>query len=268
MLECEWFVDCTEQETQFFSDGEDRTHLYIDTPTARLIRSRIKGATQPELVKGPPGVGKSAAIEYTVASDSRFRFVRITPARASVKAFLECVGAAFHIPVVSKSLKDSEADLLAGLRFRHGCRLIIDEAQNLQLDALRTALNLYEESGIPIVAVGNSQVLKRQRAHGAVFDQLTDRFGPPLEIKGITRGDVHAFGTAHGVEGEDAYELLIRYGLEAQSLRQVLRLLTPAGELAGEGRPIRFKHLKDALAPLCGPTAARRLIKQPQVKAA
>ena len=242
---------------------------YIDTPTSRIIRARIEQADRPELIKGPPGIGKSATIEHIVATNPHFRFVRITPSRASLKAFFECVGDAFMIRVVARSLKECEDSLWHGLLRRPDCRLIIDEAQNLNLDAMRSALALFDERQIPVIAVGNSAVLKRtQRRLYAAFDQLADRFGPPLEFTGITRDDVIAFGIAHDVEGKDAYDVLTRYGLEAQSFRQLVRLLEPARELAGSGRPIRFQHLKDALGLLCGPTAARRLIKQPDVKVA
>ncbi|MCP5074143.1 MAG: ATP-binding protein [Rhodobacteraceae bacterium] len=240
---------------------------HVDCPTGKLIYSTIREAVDRGeclTIIGPPGCGKSMAVKFAVSIDCNLRYVTATPASAGMKAFLWQVHGAFGVDSMRHSISGLQDNLwvaLREIRREASVALIVDEAQNLDLKTLRTALFLHDEAGLLVILVGNSSVLKKTKTKDAAFDQLADRQGEPLRIPGITRGDIEAFGVLHNVEGVDAYALLVRYGLEEQSFRGVMRLLKSARSLAGSAGSIRHSHLKSALARMLGPAASKRLIK-------
>ncbi|MEM7428015.1 MAG: ATP-binding protein [Pseudomonadota bacterium] len=245
---------------------------HVDCPTSRLIESFILEAIELEecrTIIGPPGCGKSATAKRVVSENRHIRYVTATPSSSGLKAFLRNVCSTFGVYTSSLDNARIERDLwneLYRLLYNYPMALICDEAQNLDLKTLRTALFLHDQTGLPVILIGNSAVLNRTRTKQAAFDQIADRQGPPLEIDGISRRDVEAFGIHHKVEGREAYELLVNFGEEERSFRGVVRLLKRARSIAGPKSSIHLSHLQGAASELLGRSATKRLIGETEPK--
>lgn len=219
------------------ADGGER---FIDTPTSRIVRSAVEFVRDRRgraLVVGAPGVGKTFTLMDIVRHDDRARLITATPANSKLKSFLGMVANVFHIHTSREHSADIEQTLWWELRRNfapEGYYLIIDEAQTLELDTFRTAQHL--------------------------FEQLADRLFYHVTVAGHTREDIIAFDVDYNVEGKDAHDLLVRFGLET-SLRQVSVLLQEARHVAGPSGSIRLPHLNEALIFLRGPDAVRQLKK-------
>jgi hypothetical protein len=192
----------------------------------------------------------------------------VMAATSRLKGFLSMVGDAFLINTMGESATEIHRTLEYALcgAAESGFALIVDEVQTLELDALRTLLHLCENARLPLTLACNPAVLKRRRSEAAAFDQISDRLVYRETIT-VTKEAVQLFGTAFNVEGMDAYEALVRFGL-ATSLRQVDALLRKAWQCAGGGSAaIRLPHLADALQLLRGADDARKFTA-PRMEAA
>jgi hypothetical protein len=138
---------------------------------------------------------------------------------------------------------------------------MVDEAQNLDLEALRTLLFLNDEFRLPVIIAGNHQVLKQRRTKTSPFETTNGRLFYRVALDDVTREDVVAFAVEYDVVGKDAQELLVRFGV-ASSLREVAAVLDEARALAGARKPIHLTELHDAISFLRGPEAIRSLSKR------
>lgn len=246
-------------------DAQQPEHWFINTHTSRLIRDGVAHSIDRKstvLIVGPPGIGKTATLLHIVEQEpTRARMIVVTPATKGVKAFLISVANAFNIMTVREQTHDIQQILCDRLWGLDHAYLIIDEAQNLDLDAFRTALYLHEETKLPITFVGNPTTLRRVNSKAAAFEQISDRLYHRVELAGVIREDAIAFGVHHNVEGADAYDFLVRFGLKT-SLRQLDGLLWEARSRAGARGSIAIGHLVDALGDLRGPEIARDFLTQ------
>lgn len=237
---------------------------FVDTPASRVIRKAVAIAREEReatLVVGPPGVGKTMTLQRIAGEDRRARLMTATPAASRLRGFLTTVADVFSIHTARDSSLEIQRTLEYALQepAAEGATLIIDEAQTLELEALKTAFYLSEAVRLPIAFVGNPAVLKRRRSEAAAFDQISDRLFYRETIE-ITAEDVQAFGVEFNLEGREAYALLVRFGL-ATSLRQVAALLRSARVRAGACGSILFPHLADALRLLRGMDVATSFIE-------
>lgn len=251
--------------TEFEDEEEGIEQLpFLRTRTSKLIEgyiTRTRKRHEAAVIMGPPGVGKTATLEYLAANNSYVKLITITAANSTLRTSLCEIANAFQFSSLWKSAHDVMRVLQDGLgrdRF-HGDCLLIDEAQNLDLKAFRTILEVHYVSRLPMIFVGNEYVLKRTREELGAFGQAEDRVTrfPPLQIH---PEDVHAFGLHYNVEGRDAYYYLESFALP-RSLRKLCRVLSEARNLAGPRGSIRLSHLRDAVAFLHGEDEERGLFK-------
>lgn len=125
--------------------------------------------------------------------------------------------------------------------------LIIDEAQNLKLQALRELLNLHDHAGMRIVFCGNRDVLRRVNVDTGPLAQISDRIGLREQIECIPTEDADAIANSFGVEGMDAYRLARAIGTRFRA-RALVRVLNGARELAGDrAKTIRASHIRSSI---------------------
>lgn len=119
--------------------------------------------------------------------------------------------------------------------------LIIDEAQNLKLQAYREVLHLHDSAGLVIIFCGNEEVLRRVSTSKGAFAQISRRVPIRIEVNCILDEDADRIANAFGVEGMDAYRLMRRIGA-AYHVDGVVSVLEIARRLAGTGT-IQATHI-------------------------
>jgi len=235
---------------------------FVETPTARSMRQLAEWAILAGcvvLLSGPAGVGKTAALAEIARRDRRAALLTMTPAQRSMRGTLVGVAAAFEWQCSRQHIWDID-DVLKSLvpgAVEAGRYLVVDEAQLLHHDVQRQLLSYYDAFGLPIIFAGNDHALKKTRANAAAFDQIASRIAKHLRIKGITAGDIDAFGIEFNVEGKDAYEALRHFGA-GRNCRDLMNLLEEAHRLAGTER-IQLPIIREAVHCLHGPDALKHL---------
>lgn len=88
--------------------------------------------------------------------------------------------------------------------------------------------------GLPLVLSGNAAAIKMTRANAAAFDEIADRVSQWGGLASSNDADIPLIGMEHGVEGVEAYRMLVAYGSRG-SIRTSVKLLDVARGLAGPG---------------------------------
>lgn len=125
--------------------------------------------------------------------------------------------------------------------------LIIDEAQNLKLQAFRELLHIHDFTGLCLIFCGNEEVLKRVNTDKGAFAQINRRVPIRMEVNSILDEDTDRVASAFGVEGMDAHKLLRSIG-RAFHIDGIVTILEISRRFAGE-KTIRTDHLRRACEP-------------------
>jgi DNA transposition AAA+ family ATPase len=125
------------------------------------------------------------------------------------------------------------------------CVLLVDEAQNLHLKAMRELLYVWEHTNLPIVFCGNAEVLKKVNVDQGAFAQISRRVPRREQISGILDADADAITNTFGVEGMDCYDLMRKIGAKFHA-DGVVQILNRARRLA-QRSTIQLHDIHDAL---------------------
>ncbi len=137
------------------------THCFI--PTDRALEyfrwlDELRIIKQCGRVIGPRDVGKSrASIHYREEDRKRISYVRAWSASSSKRLFSQILKDINHAAPTGKS-KDLRPRLAGSLELFGIEQLIIDNAENLQKEALLDLKQLFDESKVPIVLVGGQEL--------------------------------------------------------------------------------------------------------------
>jgi DNA transposition AAA+ family ATPase len=219
---------------------------FIETTIARRVfgtihmaRSRDENAA----IVGEPGVGKTRAINAYAESNAGTYLMTVNAVTGNaLRDLLREVSALLGIHARG-SIADIQRTMLQ--YDLSGRVLIIDEAQNLKLQALRELLNLHDDAGMTIIFCGNSDVLRRVNVDTGPFAQISDRIGLRERIDSIPGEDADAITNSFGVEGMDAYALARSIGTRFRA-RALVRVLNGAREQAG-AKIIKADHIRSAV---------------------
>lgn len=220
---------------------------FVETEVSRLIFDVIEDARENRIcaaVVGNPGVGKTMALE---AYSERHLGARLVTATAVIAGSLLALfkHVSYELGVYpEKGLYDLQQRLFAC--DLSGAILLIDEAQNLSLKALRELLYLWEKAGLPIVFCGNAEVLKRVNVDFGAFAQISRRVPRREEIKGILDADADAITNTFGVEGLDCYAIMRKIGARFHA-DGVVQLLSRARKISASDKVIKLHDIYDAL---------------------
>ncbi len=225
---------------------------FVETSVARLIFDVIDEARelrQCAAVVGAPGIGKTLSLQAYKESHPATVSITVTAVLGgSLSALLEVIAARLSIyRVQARSLASLQSSLLSS--DLEGQCMILDEAQNLTLKALREILYINDYAGLSIIFVGNQEVLKRVSIDTGAFAQISRRVPRREKIDGITPADADLIASWHGVEGLEAFALL-RVIAETFHADGVSTLIRSARQFNGGGNAIRLPHLLDALKDL------------------
>jgi DNA transposition AAA+ family ATPase len=220
---------------------------FIETTIASRVFGIInlaKTRSENAAIIGEPGVGKTRAVNaYVQRHDGSYLMTVNAITGNALRDLLRELASLLGIHV-SGSIANTLRQMLA-YDFT-GRVLIIDEAQNLKLQAIRELLNLHDHAGMSIVFCGNRDVLKRVNVEHGPLAQISDRVGLREQIECIPAEDADAITNSFGVEGMDAYALARAVGLRFKA-RALVRVLNAAREDAGK-RTIKAANIRQAIA--------------------
>ena len=220
---------------------------FVETTISRRIFAIIDVARERgenAAIVGEPGVGKTRALnEYTKRYKGTYFVTADALSGNALRALLMNIFDLIGLHTYGNSITDIQLTLK---RYDFsGLCLIIDEAQNLKLQALREILNINDHTGMSVVFCGNHDVLKRVNVETGPLAQISDRIGLREEIQCIPSEDADAITNTFGVEGLDAYQLARAVGLRYRA-RSLVRVLNSARSLAGE-KSIKIGHIRQAI---------------------
>lgn len=220
---------------------------FVETEVSRLIFDVIEDARENTIcaaVVGNPGIGKTMALEAYAELHRNAKLVTATAViSGSLLALFKHVSYELGI-YPEKGLADLQHRLF-GCDFT-GAALLIDEAQNLPLKALRELLYLWEKCQLPIIFCGNAEVLKRVNVDHGAFAQISRRVPRREEINGILDVDADAITNTFGVEGMECYALMRKIGAKFHA-DGVVQVLNRARRIAAQRSSIRLHDIHDAL---------------------
>lgn len=222
---------------------------FVETSVSRDIFRTIDLARELQknaAVVGRPGVGKSHSLhEYRNRSDGAA--VLMTATAISGNALRDLLGelgellGLYTTGTISNIQRQMHAYDLSGRV------VIIDEAQNLKLQAFRELLSLHDFTGICLAFCGNEEVLKRVNTDKGAFAQISRRVPLRAEVNSILDDDTDRLASSFGVEGMDAHKMLRSIG-RAYHTDGVVTVLEIASRFASE-KTIKPDHIRRACEP-------------------
>lgn len=227
---------------------------FCETDTARRILKCLQfcqGRGYMGAIVGQPGTGKTRTLQHF--ADSVPEAWLCTAHRTCATAFgamqmiADTVGSYF----VERGRQAFFSGIVHSVRGRSNGILLIDEAQELSMEALNAIRGIHDATGVAIVFVGNPDVINRfYHRRGQVkpaFEQLESRIAITLRLEPTTPAEVAAFARHHGINDPKAHDFLIEEAKRGGNLRRVERRIAAARLLtSGERAEITLKHLKDA----------------------
>lgn len=227
---------------------------WVQTPTAERITGAFFYAQSMHdigLVHGAAGVGKTRTAKHYAETNPNVWIVTMDPSSGQVFGAISEIAGTLGISDKGGGAVAMRRDIVRRLERTNGL-LIIDEAQNLDPNALEAVRRIYDEAGIGLVLMGNEAVYGRMtggRTRGAEFARLWSRVGVRQHVSGIEIGDPEAILDAWGIKGEKERELLSRIANNTDGwLRQMTRVLKLALMTARqEGQALKVRHINNAM---------------------
>lgn len=203
---------------------------FFEGPSARQLFSVLgycHAFGKMGLVAGGSGVGKtSCARQFARLYPNVYRFEAKTCTRTMFQALR---GLARALGIADKSGQaglDVWEAICARLREQSALTLIIvDEAQNLKLEALEALRSIYDETGVAIVLMGAPDLYPRVMSHGPLSSRVA---GARCKVDRHQRRDVESLALAWNVKDTRIVDLLDSIARTAGALR----LATEAMSLA------------------------------------
>lgn len=199
-------------------------------------------------VIGPPGLGKSRAIEEIVTQDRSVVVIQAS----------RVLGPSGILQELCDQLRESDKGLLRALLKRIRARLsgsgrciIIDDAHTLGFAALDVLRTIYDLTGVGMVLVGIRALKRHLVGTSEELEQLASRVANRIwEMPEFNESDLELLLSAVMRESDvaPAIELMIKDPQLQSSARRACNALEIAGKLAEkDGGKISLTHLKHAL---------------------
>lgn len=230
---------------------------FVEISSTVAVGTAISVALQldyPSLVLGEAGTGKTTALVHHAAVQDAI-YCHASSATKTTRGLFKALLSAAGWVSASKFERDL-ADVVYS-RFdpwgkSRGRMLIVDEVQNVGLEALRELLNLQETCRLPMVLAGNDARLARTRSHDSALEQITSRIGLRVRLPRPTAEDCSAIAKAFGVGDDRALAALSAFG-QGTSLRDLSRILEI---ITLGGGPVARRHVEQAVRSVHGHDAA------------
>lgn len=224
---------------------------FFKTRTSEDIVEALKWAQmQPELVMITigAGVGKTMTCRHYRATRPHTYMVTMSPHTRTVNGMLVDVAAEMDV------IQHNPAKLTRAIgnrlsRSGAATLLIVDEAQNLQDDAINQLRHFVDVYNCGIALVGNDEIHSRfaKRADGPSHAQLKSRIGKRLRYSKPIKDDLLAFIDAWGVTEPESVKFLLGIGMKGGALRQIDKTMKLASMVAfGNNDEVSYQYIKAA----------------------
>ncbi|MFD1792107.1 AAA family ATPase [Ochrobactrum teleogrylli] len=224
---------------------------FFKTRTSDEIMDALKWAqVQPELVMITigAGMGKTMTCRHYRATRPHTYMVTMSPHTKTVNGMLVDLAAELDV------IQHNPAKLTRAIGNRLGrsstpTLLIVDEAQNLQDEAINQLRHFVDVFNCGVALVGNDEIHSRfaKRADGPSHAQLKSRIGKRLRYSKPIKEDLQAFISAWGVTEPESVKFLLGIGMKGGALRQIDKTMKLASMVAlGAGEEVSFQFIKAA----------------------
>ncbi|MEM6334521.1 MAG: AAA family ATPase [Planctomycetota bacterium] len=132
------------------------------------------------VITGPPGVGKTMAIDVARSIVPGSVVLRIRATTKTPSAFIHALAAKLRLYGTKTSSAIAEAKVIEHLAGT-GRLLILDEANRLPPAALEVVRDLHDEAGVGVVLVGTVEMLDTIDCED-IFGQLSSRIGMRYDV--------------------------------------------------------------------------------------
>ena len=235
---------------------------FFETPTAKRLNALLVVAHMGRVTVGAtgPGTGKTMTIGEYRASVSNCWVATMRPTTKTVNAMigrvLKAIGGSTKMGW-TRQLSEQVVDMVSG---RRGL-IVIDEANNLELEAIEEIRAWHDETGVGICLMGNEELIQRieggprRDAYARLNSRIAQRHVQTLPQV----GDIAAFCDAWNIADAASRKFLERIAMTpgAGGLREMRQIVESACMLAeDEQQALSLGHLKDAQS-----TRATRFIR-------
>lgn len=244
------------------ADSEEEEALpsgprWVSTPTGETILAGLRYAqlaADVVLIYGGAGLGKSLAARHYQGTAPNVIHVEMSPVTGGVLACLEEIAAAAGVADYARSPAFLHRAICRRLRGSGGL-IIIDEAQELGIQALDQVRCIHDQAKVGIVLMGNEQVYAQMAGsnRAAYLDRLYSRIGKRIHLKRATEADADAIIAAWGLKGHSSRVRLREVARKPGALRVLVKVLRLSRAYCeAEGRPLDVEDVEAAWADLGG----------------
>lgn len=198
------------------------------------------------LIYGESGVGKTTASKAYQRQYPNVWIATASPAKNSVSAALEALALAIGIKELSGRAARIERETVDMLQGTQGL-VVIDEAQNLDPQALEALRIVHDLSGVGFAFIGNERAFTRMHSgkQAPYLKQLNGRIAKKLSLFKVPKEDVEAVSKGFEVQDKASLKRLCEIGQRPGGLRMVEKVLSLASLGAGSGIP-ELSHIEAA----------------------
>jgi DNA transposition AAA+ family ATPase len=163
---------------------------FVETSIVRDIEGAVTYARETKraaAIIGRPGIGKTVALERIAAiARGGATYVRISATQGTGKAAFRLLADAFDVARAGRESTDSlwrglEDYFASALSWNTDECLLVDEAQQLDLNVLKELVDLPSRFGFPVIVCGNADLLKRSRVDRGAYEQIASRCAKRLQ---------------------------------------------------------------------------------------
>lgn len=194
------------------------------------------------------GMGKTETCRHYRATRPHVCHITMSPHTKTVHSMLVELAAELDVMV----LNPAKLVRAIGKRLERtggGMLLIVDEAQNLQDDAINQLRHFVDNYKCGVALVGNNEIFGRfsKRTDGPSYAQLKSRLGKRLKREKPRAEDLQVFINAWGVTEPECVKFLTGIGMKGGALRQIDKTMKLATMISrGSNQPISFDHIQAA----------------------
>ncbi|MEO7470278.1 MAG: AAA family ATPase [Sphingobium limneticum] len=211
---------------------------YFETQTAKELHNLLSWAQRGRMTYwvGGPGTGKTTACKEYAERASNVWHVEILRSTKTTMALCHQILAVMKDFTGPTGTARLSAYVMGKFRDTGGL-LILDDAQNLDIDQIEEVRGWFDQTQIGIALIGNPKVVSRMEggARAADFAQLYSRIGLRMVRALPLKDDIEALAAAWEIEDSQVVAFLHKIGSKPGGLRSCTYALELA-KMIGGGR--------------------------------